>query len=77
MLEQLPPVAVLDAPMAKKKPVKVEPKLTVVSLKGTPEWREWLRDGAKHCRTDAAKLLDAAVIEYLSKRGFTDPPPKR
>ena len=77
MTEQVNPIGVLDRPMAKKKPMKAEKKITVVSLKGTPEWRDWLQEGAEQCRTDVAKLMDAAVIEYLVKRGFTKSPPKR
>jgi hypothetical protein len=70
----------MDAPMAKKK-AKVEtppePKATVISVKGSNEWREWLQEGAEFCRTDTAKMLDAAIVAYLKAQGFVKPPPKR
>lgn len=71
-------LGVLDDPMSRKRSEpEPEPKVVVVGIKATSDWREWLQRGAKHCRTDAAKLIDAAVAEYLSKRGFTEKPPER
>jgi hypothetical protein len=32
---------------------------------------------AKFCRTDVAKLIDAALIKYLKDGGFDEPPPPR
>jgi hypothetical protein len=60
-----------------KKPAKPEPKPTVISLKGSDEWREWLRRYADFCRTDAAKLIDAALITHAKIVGFTEKPPRR
>lgn len=48
-----------------------------VGVRSTGEWADWLERGAKHCRTDVAKLIDAAVADYLRGRGFTEPPPER
>jgi hypothetical protein len=33
--------------------------------------------GADFCRTDVAKLVDAALVEYLKQRGFDEPAPRR
>lgn len=53
------------------------PRPTALSIKGTLAWREWVDRGAKHCRTDVAKLIDAALVEYLKARGFDEPAPER
>jgi hypothetical protein len=67
--------------MAKKKsapdPNKPSPRPTAFAIKGSLEWREWVEQGAEHCRTDVSKLIDAALVEYLRSRGFDNPPPKR
>ncbi len=48
-----------------------------VAICRTREWTDWLRRGAAFCRTDVAKLMDAALIDYLKGRGFDEPPPLR
>lgn len=53
------------------------PRPTALTIKGGLEWRAWVERGADHCRTDVAKLVDAALVEYLRSRGFTETPPKR
>jgi hypothetical protein len=50
---------------------------TALTIKGNLVWREWVERGAKHCRTDVAKLVDAALVEYLKARGFGESPPER
>ena len=64
----------------KSKPVAIDkpgPKPTALTIKGQPEWREWVDRGADFCRTDVAKLVDAALIDYLKAKGFKEAPPKR
>ena len=56
-----------------KEPLK--PK--TVGVRATGEWAAWLERGARYCRTDVAKLLDAAAVEYLKARGFNEAPPER
>ena len=65
--------------MAKAKPKAVRENLrpTALTIKGRPEWRDWVDRGAEFCRTDVAKLVDAALVEYLKQRGFAEPAPKR
>jgi hypothetical protein len=53
------------------------PRPTALTIKGTLEWRAWVDEGAEHCRTDVAKLVDAALVHYLKAQGFLKPPPKR
>jgi hypothetical protein len=53
------------------------PRPTVLTIKGSLEWRGWVEEGAIFCRTDVAKLVDAALVEYLKQRGFEEPAPRR
>jgi hypothetical protein len=62
---------------AKPKAAGENPRPTALTIKGRPEWREWVDRGAEFCRTDVAKLVDAALVEYLKQRGFDEPAPKR
>jgi hypothetical protein len=52
-------------------------KPTAITVKGSPEWREWVNRGAKHCRTEVAKVVDAALVDYFKARGFTEEAPER
>ena len=62
---------------AKAKAARENPRPTALTIKGRPEWRDWVDRGAEFCRTDVAKLVDAALVEYLKQRGFDEPAPKR
>jgi hypothetical protein len=53
------------------------PRPTALTIKGRVEWRGWVERGAEFCRTDVAKLVDAALVEYLKLKGFEEPAPKR
>lgn len=48
-----------------------------VRVRVAGEWAAWLERAAKHCRTDIAKLIDAAVADYVKARGFSEEPPER
>jgi hypothetical protein len=50
---------------------------TALTIKGSLEWRAWVEGGAEFCRTDVAKLVDAALVEYLKARGYSGTAPKR
>jgi hypothetical protein len=52
-------------------------KPTVITIKGNPAWRDWVDRGARFCRTDVAKLIDAALLVYLRDQGFGEKPPER
>ena len=66
---------------ARAKPAAVEPregrKAIAVVVRGGPDWKAWLEGLAYHCRTDVAKLVDAALVDYLKQRGFDETPPPR
>jgi hypothetical protein len=65
---------------AKGQAKKAQPAVarpTALTIKGNLEWREWVEQGAKHCRTDVAKLVDAALVDYLKGRGFEREAPER
>ena len=52
------------------------PRPTALTIKGRgEEWRAWVERAAAFCRTDAAKLVDAALVDYLKQRGFEEPAP--
>ena len=61
----------------KKSAPKGAPKPRTIGVRATGEWAEWLEQAARHCRTDIAKLIDAAVVDYVKARGFEVPPPER
>lgn len=48
-----------------------------VGIRATFEWAEWLERAAKFCRTDTAKLIDAALIDFLRAKGFEEEAPPR
>jgi hypothetical protein len=48
-----------------------------VTLKGSPEWKEWLEELAVHCRLDVAKVIDAALVDYAKAKGFAREAPRR
>jgi hypothetical protein len=62
---------------SKARPPRESPRPTALTIKGRREWRDWVERGADFCRTDVAKLVDAALVDYLKQRGFDEPAPKR
>lgn len=69
---------VIDVAEPKRRPKRSKPSgPRTIGIRSTGEWADWIERGARFCRTDVAKLIDAAVVEYLKDRGFTDPPPER
>ena len=61
--------------MAKKKPSKS--KVTVLGIRCSEEWRDWLDQLAEHCRLNKVDVVDIAVVEYAKRVGFEPKPPKR
>jgi len=49
---------------------------TVVALKGTAAWKEWLDGFAAHCRLGMADTIEQALVAYAEERDYP-PPPKR
>ena len=48
----------------------------VVSMRGTPEWRQWLNRLAEHCRNTPSATIDRALAELARREGFEGPPPR-
>jgi hypothetical protein len=66
----------MSKPKRQPKEVKsLGPK--TIGVRATGEWAAWLERAARFCRTDVAKLIDAAVADYVKGRGFDEPPPER
>lgn len=65
--------------MAKKKaPVEVSsPRKTVLTIKGTEEWKAWLERLSKHLRMPTSTLVDHALVKYAKELKFEEPPPER
>lgn len=47
---------------------------TILSLKGSPEWSQWLGDLATKFRTKKAGIIDRALAEFAERNGFREPP---
>jgi hypothetical protein len=64
--------------MAKKKaPTKVEPtkeRLSVFSLKGSPEYRDWLNLISDESRIPVATIVRDSIADWAEKRGYQPPP---
>jgi hypothetical protein len=64
--------------MAKKKAaVAIEPskeRLTVFSLKGSPEYRDWLSTVSKKTLVSTAVIARDAIGKWATDRGFPPPP---
>ncbi len=72
------------ATMAKKKAAataKIEeaagPRKTALTLKGSPEWREWLEGFAKSTRMPISTLVDHALVKYAQEMGYAAKAPER
>jgi hypothetical protein len=65
---------------ASEKPSTPEPaevskaRTTILSLKGSPEWSQWLGDLGAKFRTSKAGIIDRALAEFAERNGFRDPP---
>ena len=49
----------------------------VVSLSGSPEWRDWLHRLSEHCRANTTTMIDQAIVRHAHAVGFHEPPPRR
>jgi hypothetical protein len=69
------------AMMAKKKAEGSSPasdrKTIAVTIKGSPEWKEWIEGLAEHCRLDVAKVIDLAVVDFAKSEGYERKAPQR
>ena len=70
--------------MAKKRATKAKspepepgPRRTVLTIKGTDEWRRWLEELSDFLRTPTSTIVDHALVRYAKEMGFTKEAPKR
>jgi hypothetical protein len=50
---------------------------TLLSIKGTDTWMDWLKGLSNHTCLPVANLIDQALRDYAQKSGYPDPMPKR
>jgi hypothetical protein len=69
--------------MARKKkepPKEPEParpaskQFTIIALKGSAEYREWLMSVSKQSRIPAAVIVDVALARWAEDNGYPTPP---
>lgn len=53
------------------------PRRSVLQMKGTEAWKEWLDRLAKHLRMPTSAVVDNALVEYAKSRGFSEEAPER
>jgi hypothetical protein len=57
------------------RPRRVGPaRETVVALKGSTEWKEWLDEFSGHCRLGLADTIEQSLLSYAKERDFRSPP---
>jgi hypothetical protein len=52
-------------------------RTTVMTIKGTVEWKAWLDRLAEFSRLPSTILIDLALAEWAKNHGFPELPPKR
>lgn len=50
---------------------------TVLTIKGTDEWRGWLERLGEKLRMPTSTIVDHALIKYAREMGFEEAAPKR
>jgi hypothetical protein len=62
--------------MAKKKAKQSKARETILSMRGYPEWSQWLTELAEEARTTRAGAIDLALAQFAKRIGFRQPPPR-
>ena len=62
---------------SKKEAASEGKRTTVMTIKGTIEWKAWLDRLAEFSRLPNTILIDLALAEWAKNHGFQEPPPKR
>ncbi len=70
-------VATMAKKQAGKKPEVPGPRRTVLTIKGTDEWAEWLAGLGEFLRTPTSTVVDHALVKYAKEVGYTAEAPKR
>jgi len=61
-----------DEPRAGTGPTVI--RRTVVAVKGTKEWGEWLASASKVSGMPAAAMIEVALAEWATRHGYPAPP---
>ena len=76
-------ISAFDSQGAKGRLVRLEPEsgaerqAVVLTMRGSPEWKTWLKALSRHCHLKVSVCVDQALIEYAERRGFPESPPER
>lgn len=65
------------ATMARKKSKsreEDEPRRNIIAIRGTEEWRAWLKEYAAFRRVPVNVLIDIVLAENAKRDGFRSPP---
>ncbi len=62
---------------AKGRPPEPAPRRTVLTIKGTDEWRGWLEELSRFLRTPTSTIVDHALVRYAKEVGFEREAPER
>jgi uncharacterized protein (DUF1778 family) len=46
-------------------------------VRGSAEWRDWIKRAAEYERTTVADFIDRAAADRARQNGFKEAPPKR
>ena len=60
-----------------KQPAKPALHRTVLTIKGSEEWKAWLERFAEFLRTPASTVVDHALVRYAKETGFKEDAPIR
>lgn len=59
------------------RPKTPDPKKTIMTIRGSDDWRDWVHRLAEHMRLKSSDLIDRALVELADKHGFKERPPQR
>jgi hypothetical protein len=62
---------------AKKGAPDPGPRSTVLTIKGTDDWKEWLNGLSDHLRMPTSTIVDLALVMYAKEKGYAREAPKR
>ena len=52
-------------------------KAVVLTMRGNPEWKAWLKQLSKHCHMKVSVCVEQALMEYADARAFPETAPDR
>ena len=62
---------------SKGKPVESVTRRTVLTIKGTDAWHQWIVRLAEHLRMPTSTVVDHALVQYAKAMGFEAEAPGR